>query len=140
MYIELKSVQQEVPAEPTLSTENKQDAGLALEVGTESIINVNADQEKQKRYEDDNTDEAATTDETPDHKAPEEAAKDRDGDKNDNPQVPGGEICEEFCIEKSEVDAHKQHTWKIDIEDGEKVDGGSSNCHSSSKRERLHQT
>ena len=100
MYIEMKSVQQEVPNEPTASTENKQDAGLALEVGTENIINVNAEQETQKRCEDDNTDVAATTDDTPDHKAPEEAAEDRNSDEHDNPLVPGSEICEEFCIEK----------------------------------------
>ena len=55
-------INQEVPTELTASTENKQNAGLALEIGTENIIDVNAEQETQKRCEGDNTDEAATTD------------------------------------------------------------------------------
>ena len=71
MYIELKSVQQEVPVELTAGTKNKHDAGLTLEVGTENDIDVNTDQATQKRNEDDNTDEATSdsptpTDDTPD--------------------------------------------------------------------------
>ena len=125
-----QTTNQKVPVEPTADTENKPDTGLTLEVGTESDIDVNTDQATQKRNEDDNTDEATLdsstpTDDTPDNEVPKEAPENKDGGKQDTPRGPGGETCEEFCIKKSKLDSHKQHTWNIDNENGEKVEGGS---------------
>ena len=69
-------------------------------------------------------DSSTLTDDTPDMNGPREAANNRDGDKQDIPQVPGGEKCEELCIKESELESHKQHTWNDDNENGEKAEGG----------------
>ena len=81
----------------------------------------------ERRNGDDGKDEATSdssrsTYDTPGNEGPKGVPENGDSDKHGAPRGLGSETCGKFCIQKSKVGPHKQHTWNIDNENGEKLE------------------